>query len=322
MPAATLHLRVPVKLARREAGALAGLVAILAISAAWWALALWPVGDVPPEWLARTRAVCFGTRPDGLPGPEGWGALIFQPLGMLGILLIGWREEVEGGLRALVRRPLGRCALATLAAVLAAGIVAAGARVRIAAAASAGLSASDEVRLVSGAAPEGGLPAGFRVEDRPAPPLGLLDQDGATVRLEEYAGRPLLVTFAFGHCETICPVVVRETIAARRRLASEGVAVAAVVLTLDPWRDTPGRLGHIASRLGLETDERLLSGEVGYVEEALDRWEVPRERDLRTGDIVHPALVYVIDAAGRVAFAAAGGEALLYDLVRRAVGRG
>ncbi len=306
------------KLERREAVALGGLTTITLVSAAWWALALWPAGDVPPEWLARTRAVCFGTRPDGLPGPEGWGALIFQPLGMLGILLIGWRAEVQGGLRALSSRPVGRWALAMSAVLMVAGIVAAGARVRVAVAASAELA---PVELGSAPGPDGGLPAGFRVEDRPAPALGLLDQAGANVTLEEYVGRPLLVTFVFGHCETICPLIVRETVAARRRLAAEGVDAAAVVLTLDPWRDTPARLEYLSSSLGLGTDERLLGGEVSVVEEALDRWEVPRERDLQTGDIVHPPLVYVIDAAGRVSFAAAGGEALLVDLVRRVATR-
>jgi protein SCO1/2 len=233
---------------------------------------------------------------------------------MLGILLIGWRQEIQGGLRALSSRPVGRWALATSAVLLVAGIVAAGARVRVAIAASAEFA---PVELASARGPDGGLPAGYRVEDRPAPALDLLDQAGANVTLEEYAGRPLLVTFVFGHCETICPLIVRETVAARRRLAAEGVDAAAVVLTLDPWRDTPSRLEYLASRLGLETDERLLGGEVSVVEEALDRWDVPRERDLRTGDIVHPPLVYVIDVSGRVAFAAAGGEDLLVDLVRQ-----
>jgi protein SCO1/2 len=304
-------------LERREVVALGGLATIALISAAWWALALWPAGDVPPEWLVRTRAVCFGTRPDGLPGPEGWGALIFQPLGMLGILLIGWRAEVQGGLRALGSRPLGRWALATSAVLLVVGLVAAGARVRVAVAASAELA---PVKLGSARRPDGGQP-GFRVDDRPAPALDLLDQAGANVTLEEYRGRPLLVTFVFGHCETICPLIVRETVAARRRLAAEGVDAAAVVLTLDPWRDTPARLEYLSSSLGLGTDERLLGGEVSVVEETLDRWDGPRERDLQTGDIVHPPLVYVIDAAGRVAFAAAGGEDLLVDLVRRVATR-
>ncbi|MEJ2341799.1 MAG: hypothetical protein P8Y10_06300 [Gemmatimonadales bacterium] len=91
---------------------------------------------------------------------------------------------------------------------------------------------------------------------------------------------------------------------------------------MDPWRDTPARLDYIASKLGLSGDERLLGGEVSDVEEALDRWEVPRERDLQSGDIVHLPLVYVIDAAGRVAFAVAGGEDLLVDLVRQVAMRG
>ena len=299
---------------RRQAAALGGLVAIAAISAAWWALALWPAGDVPPEWLLRTRAVCFGTRPNGLPGPEGWGALIFQPLGMVGILLIGWRDEVVGGIRSLRARAAGRLALGAAATLGAVGIVLVGMRIRGAAETSPAL-AGLEAAQASGNAGE--VRPGFRREDRPAPELGLLDQEGATVTLDDYAGRPLLVTFVFGHCETICPLVVRETRSARRRLASEGVDAAMVVLTLDPWRDTPARLGYLADRLGLADGERLLGGEVRIVEAALDRWEVPRQRDLQTGDIVHPPLVYVVDGGGRIAFVAAGGEELLADLVRQ-----
>jgi hypothetical protein len=37
------------------------------------------------------------------------------------------------------------------------------------------------------------------------------------------------------------------------------------------------------------------------VEAALDAWDVPRTRDLATGEVTHPSLVYVIDAAGRIA---------------------
>jgi protein SCO1/2 len=302
-----------VRLSAREACALGALAAIAAISAAWWALALWPAGDVPPEWLVRTRAVCFGTRPDGLPGPEGWGALITQPIGMLAILMIGWREEVVGALGTLAARPLGRLALVV---TLALGIVGAGAigmRVRVAAAASANAESLTELPVPG----EDDLAVGYRNEDRPAPALGLVGQDGRTVTLDGYSGSPLLVSFVFGHCETICPIVVRETLGARRQLEAEGREVAAIVITLDPWRDTPGRLPYLASRLDLRDGESLLGGEVADVEAALDRWEVPRQRDLRTGDIVHPPLVYVVDANGRIAYSAAGGEQLIADLVRR-----
>ena len=39
----------------RGALALGALAVILGVTAAWWALALWPAGDVEPEWLARGK---------------------------------------------------------------------------------------------------------------------------------------------------------------------------------------------------------------------------------------------------------------------------
>jgi hypothetical protein len=49
----------------------------------------------------------------------------------------------------------------------------------------------------------------------------------------------------------------------------------------------------------------------------LDAWEVPRSRDLNTGEVTHPSLVYVIDREGRIAFAATGDAATLAGLLRR-----
>src|SRR3990172_6306176 len=59
---------------RREQTALGALGFILAVTAAWWALALWPLPDAAPAWLVRTRAVCFGALRDTLPSAAGaWG---------------------------------------------------------------------------------------------------------------------------------------------------------------------------------------------------------------------------------------------------------
>ena len=47
---------------------------------------------------------------------------------------------------------------------------------------------------------------------------------------------------------------------------------------------------------------RVLSGEVDAVTAALDGFNVPWQRNEANGDVVHPALVYVIDAEGRIAY--------------------
>jgi hypothetical protein len=69
--------------AMRGRAAVSALVAIVAVTAAWWALALWPVGGSAPDWLLRTREVCFGATADTLPDAGGWILLVGQPAGML-----------------------------------------------------------------------------------------------------------------------------------------------------------------------------------------------------------------------------------------------
>ncbi|MDT8436235.1 MAG: SCO family protein [Gemmatimonadota bacterium] len=301
--------------------ALLALAAVGLVTAGWWALALWPApGD--PAWLARTRAVCFNAGPDGMPDVSGWMLLIGQPLGMVGFLAIVWPAELAGGLARLAARPAGRGLLGAAGTLLLAGVFGASWRV---AEATAGPAAAGGPAILSAADhPHLG---------RPAPQLGLADQDGAVLRLADLAGRPALVTFAFGHCTDICAPLVRGARGARDAAAraaatagkepraAEGGAddapVPLVVVTLDPWRDTPARLPDIARRWELGPGDHLLGGTVEEVEAVLDAWNVGRARDPLTGDVAHPPLVYVLDGDGRIAFATTSGPGVLADLLAR-----
>jgi cytochrome oxidase Cu insertion factor (SCO1/SenC/PrrC family) len=272
----------------RAWGALAGLAVVLVTTAAWWALALVPLDPSAPEWLARTREVCFGASRDGLPHAGGWLLLIGEPLGMLAALTIGWKDELLEGLAGLTRRWAGRVAMAGTALALLAGVAA----------------AADRVSVVRGGRfdPNGGsdpaaIVAAGRM-DRKAPPLGLVDQHGQVVRTEDYRGQTLLVTFAYAHCATVCPVIVRDLLEVRRQLG--GHAPPLVIVTLDPWRDPPARLPAIADTWQLDEGTRVLSGSVEEVELALSAWQVPRSRNTVTGELIHPAIAYVVNPAGRI----------------------
>jgi len=224
---------------------------------------------------------------------------------------------VRAGLRGLAAVRTGRAALGLCVVLLGAGLVAAGARV-----VSAG--GDDAFAL----APDAGVPDTWPRLDREAPRLGLVDQHGEPLDLERLAGRPALVTFAFGHCETVCPLVVRQTVEAQQRVAGRAAAGAAaeedvprvVVVTLDPWRDTPTRLRHIATHWKATQETFVLSGDVETVNGVLDAWNVARRRDPQTGDVTHPPLVYVLDPAGRIAYAASGGVETLVELLGRSRG--
>jgi len=278
---------------------------ILVVTVAWWALALWPTGAATPEWLSRARAICFNTTETGLPDASGWLLLIGQPLGMLGVLLVVWTEPVIGGLHTLSRSRSGKSALAVTVLLFFTGVFAAAARVVDATQASA-------VRLAVADLP----PESYPRLDRAPPAFELVDQDGESVTGRTLADGRAFVTFAFGNCETICPLVVRNTLDARERLADDR-RFRVVVFTLDPWRDTPQRLSHIAEHWELEPGDRVVGGGVEAVNAALDAWKVPRERDLRTGDVAHPALVYLLDEEGRIAFASRGDVETLVALAGR-----
>jgi protein SCO1 len=284
------------------------LATIVVTTVVWWALALWPVPADGPDWVLRTRAVCFGTTDSGLPAVEGWLLLIFQPISMTVALFLGWGHSTREALALLVRSVPGRLAAAMVVLVLLLG--GAGATVRVASATGA-----DAILLETPVT----APADHPRLDRPAPSgLALVDQRGTGFTLDGYRGRPVLVTFAFARCETVCPVLVREVLAAQRLAPESGAArPAVVVVTVDPWRDPPSRLPHVARMWELGEDAYVLSGAVPEVLAELSAWEVSITRDPRTGDVVHPAPVYVLGPDGRIAFVTTGGGGYVARLLAR-----
>lgn len=285
----------------RARTALATLAIVLAIAASWWALALWPVGLDAPRWLLRTREVCFGATADSLPNAGGWLLLIGQPLGLIALLALVWGADLRAGLALAMARVAGQLAVGATLAALVAGLASVAVRVRAASGEPFSTGAGEIAARLS------------RVNDA-APRLGLTDQFGRTVALDAFRGRPVLVTFAFAHCQTVCPTIVSDVMAARRQI--DGVPPAVLVVTLDPWRDTPSRLESIATSWQFEGDARVLSGPPDEVERVLNAWRIPRTRNQKTGDIIHPSIVYVVGPDGRIAYVVTGEASTIAAAVR------
>ena len=269
--------------------ALTALALILVVTGAWWALALWPVDTEAPQWLLRTREVCFGATSSGLPNAGGWLLLVGQPFGMLAVLAAVWPAELRSGLARLTAGVAGQLTAGLVAAAITVGL--GGVAVRV-------------VRANQDTFPVGGNPSGqpqlIRLNDA-APAMALVDQHGRAVTLEMFRGRPVVVSFAYAHCDTICPLIVTELLAAQARVADERPVI--LVVTLDPWRDTPSRLSSIAEGWRLGGDALVLSGEPDRVDRVLSTWRIPRARNEKTGELSHPSVVYVIGPDGRITYA-------------------
>lgn len=282
--------------------AAAALAGIIAITVAWWALALWPLGADAPAWIARTREVCFGAGRTSLPHAGGWILLIGEPIGMIAVLRIVFGDELREDLAALHRRPLGRLASGLTLLLLLSGLFA---TLRRVAAAQGGFA---EPFVTATALPPR--------SDAPAPPLRLVREDGLRVRLEDLRGSWVLVTFAFGHCEEICPTIVQHARDARREAGRPDIPL--FVVTLDPWRDTPDRLASIAAAWQLAPGDHVLGGTVEEVTAMLDLWRIGRVRDVTTGDIGHGSTIAVIDPAGRLAWRLDGAPQRIREALRLA----
>ena len=61
----------------------------------------------------------------------------------------------------------------------------------------------------------------------------------------QLVGRVTLLTFAYGHCQTVCPGLLASL---RSQVKPGGPRL--VVVSLDPWRDTCGSLKGLAEHWG------------------------------------------------------------------------
>ena len=247
-----------------------------------------PLPSAPPAWLTAARIACFGPMDSGLPGAAGWMMLVLAPLSFLLGLVVLWGAELASSLRQVARRPLGQGLFTVLALATIVEGVWVVQRVQAAWAVSA---------WAPGPLDETALPEAYPRQRDAAPSFTLIDQHGARVSLADFRSRPVVLTFVFAHCQTMCPFIV----ATLRRAAPEGVAV--LLVTLDPWRDTPSSLPGIARQWELPPSFRMLSSSsVSEVLHVAEAYGVTFKRDEKTGDIVHPGLVFLVDGDGRLAY--------------------
>lgn len=243
----------------------------------WVGLALYPSAMSSPEWVQIAREICFGSLPEGLPTRAGW-LMLLAPVPMLVVLVAMCGTELRAQWRRL---GLGVSAALLLLPALTVGY-----------AAKRVLDERPWNSAQVAALPP--LSDDYPRLETPCPEFRLKDQNGVEFGVGNLMGDVTVVTFAYAHCQTVCPRLLetmRELEGARK-----------VVVTLDPWRDTCGSLSGLADlwRLG---EASVLSGDPEQVAVLTSAFGVPVERDLKTGEITHPAMVFVLDRQARVAYA-------------------
>jgi protein SCO1/2 len=174
----------------------------------------------------------------------------------------------------------------TLAAVLALGAL-----VLVASSGRGDPAAEDPLTAATGFAGSV-LPGGVR-----APDFSLRDQDGRSISMREFRGRPVIVTFLYTNCDETCPPQAQQI---KGALAALDHRVPALAIAVDPPNDTPesARRFLVEQRMAERMDFA-----VGSEERLRPVWNAfavgPQEPAAE-----HQARIVLVDGAGhqRVAF--------------------
>lgn len=123
------------------------------------------------------------------------------------------------------------------------------------------------------------------------------DQHGAERTLAELRGRPQVIAMVYTHCGSACPRIVGDM----KRLEATHPGLEFVLVSIDPDRDTPGRLREFAEGSRLGDNWTLLRGADDDLLELAAVLGV-RYRRINAEEFMHSNVITVLDAEGKVAY--------------------
>ena len=135
-----------------------------------------------------------------------------------------------------------------------------------------------------------------------APPLVLKNYLGATVNIDHYRGKAVLVTFLYTHCPDICPLITSKLHTAVSEMsASERSEVQIIAVSVDPRGDTPTTVAQFLADHGMTGKMKYLIGSASALGAVWSHWGIGSKREAGDPQLVsHTALVYGITAKGRI----------------------
>jgi protein SCO1/2 len=134
-----------------------------------------------------------------------------------------------------------------------------------------------------------------------APDFALTDQTGKTVRLSEFRGQPVAVTFVYTRCPdaTACPMTMAKFAKLNAALTRKNLG-RLLAVTVDPENDTPAVLADYAQKIGADPARwKFLTGDARALARVAENFGVLYYAD--HGKIVHSQAVAVLDPDGKLA---------------------
>jgi protein SCO1/2 len=136
---------------------------------------------------------------------------------------------------------------------------------------------------------------------KPAADFTLTSGAGERVSLSDFRGKLVLLYFGYTYCPDVCPTSMAAIAEAMRQLGARAEDVAVLMVTVDPERDTPQRVGEYVAHfnpgfVGLSGTPE----EIAAAATPLGIYYEKRDAGSSNYTVDHTATITVIDREGRV----------------------
>jgi protein SCO1/2 len=133
-----------------------------------------------------------------------------------------------------------------------------------------------------------------------APELGLRTWNGKPVRIGDYRGKAVLVTFVYTSCPDVCPVIINNLVRVRERLGPDAKRLKIVAVSVDPSGDTPTAVKRFLTARRAMGRVDYLIGSRRQLEAAWARWGIAARVDKDDPHLVeHSGVIWGVDPKGR-----------------------
>jgi protein SCO1/2 len=132
-----------------------------------------------------------------------------------------------------------------------------------------------------------------------APDFALTSQDGKEVRLADFRGKVVAVTFIYTSCPDVCPLLTNKMAQVKDELGPDfGTQVAFVSITVDPEHDTPAVLKEYAATFDADLHGwSFLTGDPAAIVEVAHRFGAAVVKPAQD-QVDHTLLTTLVDRQG------------------------
>jgi protein SCO1 len=134
----------------------------------------------------------------------------------------------------------------------------------------------------------------------PAPDFSLRNHLGREVRLSQYRGRAVLLTFIYDHCPDICPLIMGNLHSALEQLGPKAGDVQIIAVSVDPKGDTRKTVTTFLSDHEMTGRAQYLIGSKSRLATVWKKYGVKVEGTPDSREVDHTAAVYGITGSGKM----------------------